>query len=58
MCLVREGDTVKGYDAKGLAEYLYIVMNNQLPLQEMLDSEEIAKEECIEVIEEALDEIL
>ena len=43
---------------KGLAEYLYIVMNNQLPLQEMLDGEEITKEECIEAIEEALDEIL
>lgn len=55
---LQKEDTVKGYDTKGLAEYLYIVMNNQLPLQEMLDGEEITKEECIEAIEEALDEIL
>ena len=48
-----EGLTVEGYDTTGIAEYLYIVL-----IDEMMEGYEITKQEIINEIECALDEIL
>ena len=53
-----EGLTVEGYDTTGIAEYLYIVLRNHLPIDEMMEGYEITKQEIINEIECALDEIL
>ena len=53
-----EGLTVEGYDTTGIAEYLYIVLRNHLPIDEMMEGYEITKQEVIDEIECALDEIL
>jgi hypothetical protein len=53
-----EGSIVEGYDTAGIAEYLYIVLRNHLPIDEMMEGYEITKQEVIDEIECALDEIL
>lgn len=53
-----EESTVEGYDTTGIAEYLYIVLRNHLPLNEMMEDYEITKQEVVNEIECALDEIL
>lgn len=53
-----EGSTVEGYDVTGIAEYLYIVLINHLPIDEMMEDYEVTKQEVIDEIECALDEIL
>lgn len=53
-----EESTVEGYDTTGIAEYLYIVLRNHFPLNEMMDDYEITKQEVVNEIECALDEIL
>lgn len=53
-----EGSTVEGYDTTGIAEYLYITLRNHLPLDEMMEDYEVDKQEIIDEIECALDEIL
>lgn len=53
-----EGSTVNGYDTNGIAEYLYIVLRNHLPIDEMMEDYEISKQDIIDEIECALDEIL
>ena len=53
-----EGSTVEGYDVTGIAEYLYIVLRNHLPIDEMMEDYEVTKQEVIDEIECALDEIL
>ena len=53
-----EGLTVEGYDNTGIAEYLYIVLRNHLPIDEFMEGYEITKQEIINEIECALDEIL
>ena len=53
-----DGETVEGYDNAGIAEYLYIVLRNHFPIEEMMEGYEISKEEIIDEIECALDEIL
>ena len=52
-----EGLIVEGYDTAGIAEYLYIVLRNHLPIDEMMEGYEITKQEVIDEIECALDEI-
>lgn len=42
----------------GIAEYLYIVLRNHLPIDEMMEDYEVTKQEVIDEIECALDEIL
>ena len=49
---------MKGYDTTGIAEYLYIVLRNHLPIDEFMEGYEITKQEIINEIEWALDEIL
>lgn len=53
-----EGSTVEGYDTAGIAEYIYITLRNHLPLEEMMEDYEITKQEVVDEIEYALDEIL
>lgn len=53
-----EGLTVEGYDTTGIAEYLYIVLRNHLLIDEMMEDYEMTKQEIINEIECALDEIL
>lgn len=53
-----EGSTVEGYDTTGIAEYLYITLRNHLPLDEMMEDYGVTKQEVIDEIECALDEIL
>ncbi len=53
-----EGSTVEGYDTVGIAEYVYITLRNHFPLEEMMEGYEITKQEIINEIEYALDEIL
>lgn len=53
-----EGSIVEGYDTAGIAEYVYITLRNHFPLEEMMEGYEITKQEIINEIEYALDEIL
>lgn len=48
---------VKGYDASGIAEYLYTSLRNHFPIDEMLEEYDDTKERFIEEIEYALDDI-
>lgn len=48
---------VKGYDTKGLAEYLLIALEASFPLDDMLADFHIAEERFKEEIEYALDDI-
>lgn len=52
-----EDATVKGYDASGLAEYLYMFLRNHFEIDEMLENYDDTKERFIEEIEYALDDI-
>lgn len=53
-----EDSTVEGYDTAGIAEYVYITLRSHFPLEEMMEGYEITKQEIINEIEYALDEIL
>lgn len=53
-----KGSIVEGYDTAGIAEYVYITLRNHFPLEEMMEGYEITKQEIINEIEYALDEIL
>lgn len=53
-----EESTIEGYDTAGIAEYLYIVLKNHFPLNEIMEDYKITKQEVINEIEYALDEIL
>lgn len=52
-----ENIEVKGYDASGIAEWIYTYLRCHLPLDEMLEDYDETKETLIEEIECALDEI-
>lgn len=52
-----EDAEVKGYDAEGLAEYLYIWLKNHFPIDEMLENYDEEKEKFVAELECALDEI-
>lgn len=48
---------IKGFSAKGLAEWLYIWLRNRFEIDEMLDNYEDSKENFTEKIVEALEEL-
>ena len=48
---------VDGYDASGIAEYIFICLKTHLPVEEWMEEYEISKNDIIEEIECALDEI-
>lgn len=48
---------VEGYDASGIAEYIYICLKAHLPVDEWMEYYEISKDNIVEEIECALDEI-
>jgi hypothetical protein len=52
-----EGTEVKGYDAKGIAEYLYAKLSCMFAIDEMLEEYEQTEEEFINEIEYFLDDI-
>lgn len=52
-----DGLEVKGYDSSGLAEYIFICLKTHLPIDEWIEDYEISKNEIIEEIKYALDEI-
>ena len=52
-----DSSEVKGYDSSGLAEYIFMCMKAHLPITEWMEDYEISKNEIIEEIEDALDEI-
>lgn len=52
-----ENSEVKGYDASGIAEYLYIYLRNHFEIDEMLEGYDDTKERFMEEIEYALEEI-
>lgn len=52
-----EESEVKGYDASGIAEYLYIYLRNHFEIDEMLEGYDDTKERFMEEIEYALEEI-
>ena len=54
---LQEGSEVKGYDASGIAEYLYIYLRNHFEIDDMLENYDDTKERFIEEIEYALEEI-
>lgn len=54
---LQEGTEVKGYDAKGIAEYLYMKLRNRFEIDEMLESYDYTKEEFISEIEYYLNDI-
>lgn len=49
--------TVKGYDANGMAEYLFTYLSFHFPLDEMLENYDDTKDRFIEEIESGLNEI-
>lgn len=55
---IRDDSIVEGYDNAGIAEYLYIVLQNHLPIDEMMEDYNITKKDIVNEIEYALDEIL
>ena len=52
-----DSSEVKGYDSSGLAEYIYICLKARLPIDEWMDDYEISKDDIVEEIECALDDI-
>lgn len=52
-----DGSEVEGYDASGIAEYIYICLKAYLPVDEWMEDYEISKDHIVEEIECALDEI-
>lgn len=54
---LQEGSEVKGYDTKGIAEYLYTYLRNHFEIDDMLESYDDTKERFIEEMECALEEI-
>ena len=54
---LQEGSEVKGYDTKGIAEYLYIYLRNHFEIDEMLENYDDTKKRFMEEIEYALEEI-
>lgn len=48
---------VNGYDASGIAEYLYTYLRNHFEIDEMLEGYDETKERFIEEIEYALEDI-
>ncbi len=52
-----DGSEVEGYDASGISEYIYICLKAHLPVTEWMEDYEISKDDIVEEIECALDEI-
>lgn len=52
-----DGSEVEGYDDTGIAEYIFICLKAHLPVEEWMEEYEISKNDIIEEIECALDEI-
>ena len=52
-----EDSEVKGYDARGISEYLYTHLRNRFEIDEMLENYDDTKEKFIEEIEYALSDI-
>lgn len=52
-----EGVKPEGYSVEGIADWLYMWVSRQLPLDEFLDDYEIPKEEFKEHISDALEEL-
>lgn len=50
-------DTVEGYDAEGLAEYLLLILKAHFPIAEMLEDYDLEEKELKDEIEYALDDI-
>ena len=57
MQLLPEDSEIQGYDASGIAEYLYTYLRNHFGIDEMLEGYDDTKERFIEEIEYALGEI-
>lgn len=54
---LEDGSEVDGYDDTGIAEYIFMCLKAHLPIDEWMEDYEISKDEIIEEIECALDEI-
>lgn len=54
---LQEGSEVKGYDTRGLAEYLYIILRNRFEIDELLESYDCTKQEFIDEIDYCLSDI-
>lgn len=54
---IGSNDTIKGYDAEGISEYLFAFLNNNFPLKDMLDDYDISEDEFKKEIEYRLCEI-
>lgn len=54
---LKEGSEVKGYDTKGIAEYLFIALRYSLGIDDMLEFCDCTKEQFIDEIDYALNDI-
>ena len=52
-----ESDTVEGYDTEGLAQYLLRILESHFPIPEMAEDYGINRDDILDEIECALDEI-
>ena len=52
-----EDSEIQGYDASGIAEYLYTCLRNYFEIDDMLEGYDDTKERFMEEIEYALEEI-
>ena len=55
--LLPKDSVVVGYDTGGIAEYLYIRLRNRFEVDEMLEGYDSTKEQFMQEIEDALEEI-
>ena len=54
---LQEDSSVEGYSAEGIAEWIYLFMRHNFPLDEMLEDYDEDKNSFTECITEALEEI-
>ena len=52
-----DGSEVEGYDDTGIAEYIFICLKAHLPIDDWMEEYGISKDEIVEEIECALDDI-
>ena len=52
-----DGSEVEGYDNAGIAEYIFACLKAHLPFENWMEEYEISKDDIIEEIECALDDI-
>lgn len=54
---ISDDDEIDGYDPRGIADYIYTILRERYPIDEMLDGYDESKDRFVEEIELALEDI-